>query len=124
MPGEERGEDSSIVSSDIDGMRKKPAAKIPSASSRGTGARGRGRGGGRGRGRGRAKNKPQPVPNLVPKKRKAEDEDIQDEDDHDDEEPIKKKPASKKPKGTPAEESKDSKSFELNNGSTISINEH
>ena len=105
VPDEERGEDSSVVSSDVD-TKKKPASKIPSASSRGTSARGRGRAGGRGRGRGRAKNKPQPVPNLIPKKkRQAEDEDKQDE------EPMMKKPASKKSKKTPTE---DSKSFELN----------
>ena len=88
---DERGEDSSQLSSDVANM-KRPASKP-----RGSG-HGRGRGN-RGRGRGRAKNKPQPIPDLSKGKRNAEKA-----EDEESKEPPKKRPAarsssSKGPKG-------------------------
>ena len=88
---EERGEDSSDLSSDLD-TRKRPAMKRPAAA-RGRGAsRGRGRGRARGRGDSGPK-KPPVVPKVAPgSKRKQKDKEV--------EEASAPASSSKKPKDT------------------------
>lgn len=81
---EERGEDSSELSSNI---YKRPSSK----ASRGRGGRGRGRG--QGKGRGRAKNKPKPVPDLQSSSHKRKDSESKESQER----PLKRPAASKPP---------------------------
>ena len=83
---EERGEDSSELSSNMN-TYKRPSSK----ASRGRGGRGRGRG--QGKGRGRAKNKPKPVPELQSSSHKR----IDLESKENQERPLKRPAASKPP---------------------------